>query len=220
VPASPDGAMQQCPKIVSPLVREVAAAATPGSIRIRVPVTVACRVLKLSTQGYCKWLKDPVSQLDWDDAHAINVLHEIHEDDPTLGYRFLTDELADVGITASENRVWRLCSIAGVFASHHRRRGKAGKPGPPVHDDLLAVVDDKGRVTHEFVAAAPNQVWLTDITEHPTGEGKLYLCDQGLLLQQDRGLLHRLAYEVVPGRLGLAKRHRPAEPGRHDLSLG
>jgi len=141
-----------------------------------VPVAVACRALKLSTQGYYKWLKDPVSQRDWDDAHAINVLHEIHQDDPTLGYRFLTDELADAGITASENRVWRLCSIAGVFASHHRRRGKAGKPGAAVHDDLLAVVDEKGRVRHEFTATAPNQVWLTDITEHPTREGKLYLC--------------------------------------------
>ncbi|RYY13872.1 MAG: IS3 family transposase, partial [Alphaproteobacteria bacterium] len=92
------------------------------------------------------------------------------------GYRFLTDELGDVGIAASENRVWRLCTTAGVFASHHRRRGKAGKPGPPVHDDLLGVVDEHGRVTHEFTAAAPNEVWLTDITEHPTSAGKLYLC--------------------------------------------
>lgn len=158
--------------MVFPLVREMAATGA----RVRVPVAVACRVLGLTTQGYYKWLKDPVSQRDWDDAHAIDALLEIHEDDPTLGYRFLTDELADVGITASENRVWRLCSTAGVFASHHRRRGKAGKPGPPVHDDLIAVVDDKGRVTHKFTATAPNQVWLTDITEHPTREGKLYLC--------------------------------------------
>ncbi len=144
--------------------------------RIRVPVAVACRVLGLTTQGYYKWLKDPVSRREWDDAHVIDALLGIHEDDPTLGYRFLTDELADVGIVASENRVWRLCSSAGVFASYHRRKAKAGKPGPPVHDDLLAVVDEKGRVTHEFVAGAPNQVWLTDITEHPTKEGKLYLC--------------------------------------------
>jgi transposase InsO family protein len=144
--------------------------------RIRVPVAVACRVLGLSTQGYYKWLKDPVSQRDWDDAHAIDALRDIHQDDPTLGYRFLTDELADVGITASENRVWRLCSTAGVFASHARRKSKAGKPGPPVHDDLLAVVDDKGRVRHDFTATAPNAKWLTDITEHPTREGKLYLC--------------------------------------------
>jgi len=144
--------------------------------RIRVPVAVACRVLGLSTQGYYKWLKDPVSQRDWDDAHVIDAVLAIHEDDPSLGYRFLTDELADIGIVASENRVWRLCSTAGVFASHSRKRSKAGKPGPPVHDDLLAVVDDKGRVRHEFTSTAPNLVWLTDITEHRTGEGKLYLC--------------------------------------------
>jgi len=72
--------------------------------------------------------------------------------------------------------VWRLCSTAGIFASHARKKNKGGKPGPPVHDDLLAVFDEKGRVTHDFTATAPNQKWLTDITEHPTGEGKLYLC--------------------------------------------
>lgn len=155
-----------------PLVRDMAAA---GAC-VRVPVTVACRVLGLSTSGYYKWVKDPVSQRDWDDAHAIDALLEIHDDDPTLGYRFLTDELGDMGIVASENRVWRLCSSARVFASHHRRRSKAGKPGPPVHDDLLAVIDDKGRVHHEFTATIPDEVWLADISEHPTDEGKLYLC--------------------------------------------
>jgi putative transposase len=144
---------------------------------LRVPVAVACRVLGLSTQGYYQWLKDPVCRRDWDDAHVIDALLDLHVEDPTLGYRFLTDELADEhGIVAGENRVWRLCSVAGIFASHHRRRGKAGKPGPPVYDDLLAVIDEHGVIRHEFVASAPNQIWLTDITEHPTREGKLYLC--------------------------------------------
>ena len=69
----------------------MAAAGAP----IRVPVAVACRVLGLSTQGYYKWLKDPVSRRDYDDAHVINRLRDLHADDPTLGYRFLTDELAD-----------------------------------------------------------------------------------------------------------------------------
>lgn len=133
---------------------------------IRVPVAVACRVLGLSRQGYDKWLADPVSQRDRDDAHVIDALLDLHEDDPTLGYRFLTDELRDVDITASENREWRFCSTAGVFAPHHRRRGKGGKPGPPVHDDLLGVVDEHGPVTHEFTAGAPNEVWLTDIERH------------------------------------------------------
>ena len=41
------------------------------------------------------------------------------------------------------------------------------KPGPPAHDD---------QVRRDFTAPAPNRLWLTDITEHPTAEGKLYLC--------------------------------------------
>jgi putative transposase len=46
-------------------------------------------------------------------------------------------------------------------------RHRAKKAGPPVHDDL---------VRRNFTAARPNRLWLTDITEHATGEGKLYLC--------------------------------------------
>ena len=145
--------------------------------RIRVPVAVACRVLGLSTQGYYKWVKSPVSQRDWDDAHTIDKLLELHEDDPTLGYRFLTDELADEhGIIAGENRVHRLCQIAGITSSHHGKKPKKGTPGPAVHDDLLAVVDEHGVTRHDFTADGPNEVWLTDITEHTTSEGKLYLC--------------------------------------------
>lgn len=151
----------------------MAAAGAP----IRVPVAVACRVLGLSTQGYYKWLKEPVSQRDYDDAHVIDVLRELHEEDPTLGYRFLTDELElERGIVASENRVHRLCQIAGIHASHAKKKGKASKPGPPVHDDLLAVVDENGQTRHDFTATTIDQKWLIDITEHPTGEGKLYLC--------------------------------------------
>ena len=38
------------------------------------------------------------------------------------------------------------------------------------------MTDDKGRVRHVLTAEAPNELWLSDITEHRTGEGKLYLC--------------------------------------------
>lgn len=48
-----------------------------------------------------------------------------------------------------------------------KARGKGKKAGPPVHDDL---------VQRDFTATRPNQLWLTDITEHWTDEGKLYLC--------------------------------------------
>ena len=38
------------------------------------------------------------------------------------------------------------------------------------------MTDEKGRIRHEFTADAPNQLWIGDITEHWTGEGKLYVC--------------------------------------------
>lgn len=134
---------------------------------VRVPVAVTCRVLGFSRQAYYQWLRDPVSQRDFDDAHLINAALDIHADDPADGYRFIADELARRGFTASENRVWRICSLQQIFSSHAKKKPRNRKPGPAVHDDLV------GR---EFTATAPNVTWLTDITEHPTDEGKLYLC--------------------------------------------
>jgi len=92
--------------------------------RIRVPVAVACRVLRLSTQGYYKWLKDPVSQRDWDDAHAIDVPLGIHEDDPTLGYRFPHRRAGRCRHHRIREHGLATVLDAGVFASQHRRRGK------------------------------------------------------------------------------------------------
>jgi putative transposase len=142
-----------------PLVLDLAADA--------VPVTVTCRVLGFSTQAFYKWRKDPVSQRDWDDAHLINAAHDIHADDPAFGYRFIADELPGRGITAGENRVARLCSQERIWSVFAKKPGLTKKAGPPVHDDL---------VDRQFTAHGANQVWLTDITEHRTEEGKLYLC--------------------------------------------
>ena len=96
------------------------------------------------------------------------------------GYRFLADEAREAGEPMAERTAWRICSEQGWWSAFGKpKKGKAnqkGKPGPPVHDDLCAVVDDKGRVRHEFNANAPNELWLSDITEHRTDEGKLYVC--------------------------------------------
>jgi putative transposase len=54
-----------------------------------IPVTVTCRVLGFSTQGFYKWAANPVSQRDWDDAHLIDAIIGIHVDDPEFGYRFI-----------------------------------------------------------------------------------------------------------------------------------
>ncbi|WP_459545790.1 IS3 family transposase [Nocardia sp. X0981] len=147
------------PKMSYPLVLDLAADG--------IPVAVTCRVLGFSTQAFYKWKRCPVSQRDWDDAHLINAALDIHADDPAFGYRFIADELPARGIRAGENRVHRLCSAQRIRSVFAKKRGLNRKAGPPVHDDLV------GR---HFTAAVPDAVWLTDITEHCTGEGKLYLC--------------------------------------------
>ena len=156
-----------------PLVRELAAKDAP----IRVPVTVTCRVLKIARQPYYRWLAAPVSDAELVEAYRANALFDAHGDDPEFGYRFLVDEALEAGESMAARTAWRICSSNGWWSAFGKpKRGKAKKPGPPVHDDLCAVVDKHGVTRHEFNAEAPNELWLTDITEHRTGEGKLYLC--------------------------------------------
>jgi transposase InsO family protein len=152
-----------------PLVRELA---VDG-----IPVTVTCRVLKIARQPYYRWLAAPVTDAELQAAYRANALFDAHRDDPEFGYRFLVDEARDAGQPMSPRTAWRICSDNGWWSAFGKpKRGKGGKPGPPVHDDLCAVIDDKGRVRHEFTADVANQLWLADITEHWTAEGKLYLC--------------------------------------------
>ena len=85
-----------------------------------IPVAVTCRVLKLAKQPYYRWLQDPVSQRDWDDAHLTNAAIDVQADVPAFGYRFIADELAEAGFTASERRVWRVCSENEIFSAFVR----------------------------------------------------------------------------------------------------
>lgn len=143
----------------------------------RIPVAVTCRVLKLSRQPYYRWLAAPVttSEVVW--AYRANALFHAHEDDLEFGHRLLADEAREAGETMADRTAWRICRDNAWWSSFGKKRSRNGKkPGPAVHDDLCTVTDEKGRVRHVFTAEKPNQLWLTDITEHKTAEGKLYLC--------------------------------------------
>lgn len=149
--------------MIYPLVKEMAAVGAP----VRVPVAVACRILGFSKQAYYKWLRQPVSAREAEERELIAVLRELHADDPEGGYRVLADDITELGYTVSERRVWRLCRVAGIQSVIVTRTSRYKKAGSPVHDDL---------VQRQFTAEGPNQLWLTDITEHRTREGKVYLC--------------------------------------------
>ena len=130
---------------------------------------MTCGVLGFSPQAFYKWRARPVSDREWADAHTTNAIVDAHADDPEFGYRFIADELETRGVRSCERRVWRLCRAQRVWSTTTKkgRRSSAKTPGPAVHDDLVQRV---------FRAPAPDVVWLTDITEHPTVEGKLYVC--------------------------------------------
>src|SRR5699024_2692551 len=98
-----------------------------------------------------------------------NALFDAHRDDPEFGHRLLADEAKDCGQPMADRTAWRICQEnqwISVFGKR-KARGNGIRPGPAVHDDL---------VLRDFTAERPNQLWLTDITEHHTAEGKLYLC--------------------------------------------
>lgn len=116
-----------------------------------------------------------------------------------FGYRLLADEARDEGSEAMSDRTaWRIASANGWWSVFGKKRSKNGKkPGPAVHDDLCVVIDEHGRERHQFTASRPNQLWLTDITEHRTSEGRLLFRGQGRVQRSDRELLDRLENESI-----------------------
>ena len=133
-----------------------------------IPVAVSLRVLKLSRQPYYRWRKQQVTPSELVEAYRANALFDAHRDDPEFGYRFLAGEAEAAGQLMCERTAWRICRDNRWWSVFGKKRGKNGKrPGPPVHDDL---------VQRDFTADDVNELRLTDITEHRTDEGKLYLC--------------------------------------------
>jgi putative transposase len=143
-----------------PLVRELA---DDG-----VPVTVTCRVLGIARQPYYRWLRCPVTDEELDEAWLTNAVFDAHRDDLEFGYRFLADEVRAAGHDVCDRTVWRICRDNGWWSCFGKpKKRKRAKAQAPAHDDL---------VRRQFSADGPNRLWLADLTEHPTREGKLYLC--------------------------------------------
>lgn len=133
-----------------------------------IAVTVTCRVLGLGRSAYYRWLDSPIAESQLDEAYLANAICDAHLDDPEFGYRFLADEVRDEGHQVSDRVVWRICRDNAWWSAFGKPKNpKNRRPGTPSHDDL---------VQRNFTASAPNELWLSDITEHWTREGKLYLC--------------------------------------------
>ena len=123
-------------------------------------VAVACRVLGVSTSGYYEWRGRPPSRRALADAALSVQIREIHvRSRGTYGVPRVHAELRlGRGLRCGRKRVARLMRAERLHGIY-RRRGKHARPAAAVHDDL---------VQRRFQADAPNRLWLTDITEHPT----------------------------------------------------
>ena len=174
-----------------------------------VVVAVACRVLAVSTSGYYEWRGRPPSPRAVADETLTEQIVEIHAmSRETYGAPRVHAELRlGLGVRCGRKRVARLMRIAGLHGIYWRRP-KRTRPPPAVHDDL---------VLRRFVADAPNRLWLTDITEHPTREGKVY-CAAVLDVYSRRivgwSIADHLRTELVVDALEMARWRRRPPPGQ------
>ncbi|HEV3094092.1 MAG TPA: IS3 family transposase [Solirubrobacteraceae bacterium] len=127
-----------------------------------------CRMLGVALSGYFYWRTRPPSIRRLRQGQLDDLVADIHRaSNGTYGKRRILAELRlGYGMTVNPKAVraaMRRLGIQGLPAPKRRRRGP--------QTDGAAVSD---LVARQFARDAPNQLWLTDITEYPTREGKLY----------------------------------------------
>ena len=131
-----------------------------------IPVEVACRVLDVSTSGYYAWRSRPPSARAIRHTWLTDRIVEVHQRSRgTYGALRVHAELRlGRGIVVGHNAVALLMRRAGLAGATGRPKWRHAKP-----DHIAADLVDRN-----FARSGPNELWVTDITEHPTREGKLY----------------------------------------------
>jgi putative transposase len=170
---------------------------------------VACRVLRVSRSGYYEWRDRPVSDRARENELLVKYIEQIHADSRgTYGSPRVRAELTlGLGMTVNRKRVERLMREAGIQDLYRRRRSwttvrdPAAEPAP----DL---------VNRQFTVNEPDRLWITDITEHPTEEGKLYcaaVMDAYSRLIIGWSIANHMRTELVTDALGMAIIRREPE---------
>ena len=137
--------------------------------RAQHPVSLLCSVLGVSRAGYYAWKDRPASARERRDAALVELIGRLHaESKCTYGWPRIHAELRHRGVYVSRKRVARLMRWAGLSGMVRRRKGRTTirVPGIATAPDL---------VRRDFAPTAPNRLWVADLTEVSTWEGKLYL---------------------------------------------
>jgi transposase InsO family protein len=132
-------------------------------------VQTACLMLGVAPSGYYDWKVRPPSARTLRHAWLAGEIAQVHKDSGgTYGTLRVTAELRyGRGIHVGKGQVHLLMRRLGIYGLPKRRLPRGAKVGKPNFLDL---------VRRRFTADGPDRLWMTDITEHPTREGKIYCC--------------------------------------------
>jgi len=130
------------------------------------PVQLACRVLAVSESGYYAQHDRPPSARAIRHAFLTEIIRRVHQDSRgTYGARRVQAELVlGHGVPVGHSAVELLMRGAGI----------AGVAGRPRFRRIPNVATASDLVERRFRSDEPDRLWVTDITEHPTREGKVY----------------------------------------------
>jgi putative transposase len=123
------------------------------------PIAVMARVLGVSTSGYYAWRDRPPSGQAQADTALLRRIRTIHTSSrQTYGAPRVHAQLRADGARHGRKRIARLMRDAGLVGASHRQGG----PTTTQRDERARPAPDL--VNRTFTAAAPNQLWVADIT--------------------------------------------------------
>jgi putative transposase len=130
---------------------------------------VACRVLGVRRQGSYEWCSGVKSPRVEENELLVKHIERIHaESRGTYGWPRVHAELTlGLGLPVNHKLIARLMREAGIQGLYRRRR--RGCTVRDLHAEPYVDLVDR-----DFVVDGPDEIWCTDVTEHPTREGKVY----------------------------------------------
>ncbi len=133
------------------------------------PISLLCKVLKVSRSGYYAWKGRPPSKRSREDAALLEKIVEVHDRSRhTYGYPRVHAELRALGVNCGRRRVARLMRRGGLKGCL-----RGGTKSTTRRDPNAVAAPDL--VGGNFAASTPDRLWTADITYVPTEEGFLYL---------------------------------------------
>lgn len=131
------------------------------------PVKRMCELVEVPRSSFYAFVNHQPSARQLADEVLLETIREIHaRSRGTYGVPRVYGQLRRTGQRVARSRVARLMRANNLVGAHASRKWRRGRPDTGGLVDLLQ---------RDFTATAPNQRWVADVTEFPTGEGKLYL---------------------------------------------